>query len=225
MNLRYYGHSAVQLELGGHSVLIDPFISDNPLTDAELSSFAPEYIILTHAHGDHVGDTEALARKHKTVIISSAEIASYYSKKGLKGHGMNIGGSYRLPFGSVTFTPAWHSSSFPDGTYGGMPMGVIVEAEGKRIYHAGDTALFGDMELIGRRGLDLALLPIGDNFTMGPEDAAEAAKLLGARRVIPIHYNTFEVIRQDPQAFKGLLEQQTDGECVILSAGEVHRLA
>ena len=134
---------------------------------------------------------------------------------------MNIGGSYDFPFGRVQFTPAWHSSSFPDGTYGGMPMGVLIESEGKRIYHAGDTALFSDMTLIGQNGLDLALLPIGSNFTMGPKDALEAVKLLKPKRVVPIHYNTFPPIKQDPEAFKAAVERHTDTECIILNAGEV----
>ncbi len=224
MNLTYYGHSAVKLELEGFEVLIDPFISDNPHTDAEPSSFNPSFILLTHAHGDHVGDTEDIARRSGATIVSSFEIANYYEAKGLKAHGMNPGGGYGFPFGKVTFTPAWHSSSFPDGAYGGMPMGVVVEAAGKRLYHAGDTALFSDMGLIARHGLDLVLLPIGDNFTMGPEDAAEAVKLLKPKRVMPIHYNTFPVIRQDPQVFKRLVEAQTDSECVILDAGGVHSL-
>ena len=134
---------------------------------------------------------------------------------------MNPGGATEFPFGKVNFTPAWHSNSFPDGTYGGMPMGVVIESDGKRLYHAGDTALFSDMALIGQKGLDLALLPIGSNFTMDPEDALQAVKLLKPKQVVPMHYNTFPPIEQDPEAFKKAVESETDAECVVLQAGEV----
>ena len=220
MKLTYYGHSALQLETGDHTLLVDPFISDNPHTDAAPEDFTPDYIVLTHAHGDHVGDTEALAGRTGATIISSFEIANYYGKD-LKVHPMNPGGSYEFPFGKVNFTPAWHSSSFPDGTYGGMPMGVVIQAGGKRVYHAGDTALFSDMALIGRGGLDVAFLPIGSNFTMGPDDAVEAVKLLKPKQVVPVHYNTFDPIKQDAEAFKRAVEAQTDAECVVMQAGEV----
>jgi L-ascorbate metabolism protein UlaG (beta-lactamase superfamily) len=224
MKLTYLGHSGFSLEFEGAQVLIDPFITDNPLAVHQPESFSPSHIILTHAHGDHVGDTETIARRSNAEIISSFEIINYFSAKDLNGHGMNPGGSFDFPFGRVTFTPAWHSSSFPDGTYGGMPMGVVIKAAGKRLYHAGDTALFSDMALIGRKGLDAALLPIGDNFTMGPEDALEAVKLLKPKVVIPIHYDTFELIKQDTSAFKAAVEAQTEAKCVILKAGEDYEL-
>ena len=219
MQVKFYGHAAFEISTGDTSILIDPFISDNPLTDTLIEDLKPSHIILTHAHGDHIGDTEAIAQSSGAVIISSFEIVNYYTAKGFTGHPMNPGGAYTFPFGKVQFTPAWHSSSFPDGSYGGMPMGVVIEAEGKRIYHAGDTALFSDMALIGRQPLDLALLPIGDNFTMGPEDAAEAVNLLKPRQVVPIHYNTFGLIEQDPQAFKQKVEQNAPATVTILEAG------
>jgi L-ascorbate metabolism protein UlaG (beta-lactamase superfamily) len=137
---------------------------------------------------------------------------------------MNIGGTREFPFGSVRLTPAWHSSSFADGTYGGMPTGIVIEVDGKRIYHAGDTALFSDMKLIGELGLDLALLPIGGNFTMDPGDAARAAELLCASRVVPIHYDTFEVIRQDPREFRRAVEAAGAGECLIMEPGRTVEL-
>lgn len=134
---------------------------------------------------------------------------------------MNIGGGFGFPFGRLAYTPAWHSNSLPDGTYAGMPSGVVLEGDGKRLYHAGDTALFSDMALIGQKGLDLALLPIGDNFTMGPADALEAVKLLKPKRVVPIHYNTFELIRQDAQAFADAVESQVPGtRCEVLEPGQ-----
>ena len=221
MKLTYYGHSTLQLETGDHTLLIDPFISDNPHTDASPDDFSPDYIILTHAHGDHVGDTESIAKRSGATIISSFEIGNYYGEKDLDTHPMNPGGPFEFPFGKLNFTPAWHSSSFPDGTYGGMPMGVVIEAEGKRIYHAGDTALFSDMSLIGRGGLDVAFLPIGSNFTMGPDDAVEAVKLLEPKQVIPIHYNTFDPIKQDAEAFKSAVEAQTGAKCLVMQAGGV----
>lgn len=220
MRLRFHGHAAVSLEPQGHLVLIDPFLSGNPLSDTDPDELEPSHILLTHAHADHVGDTERIAKRSGATVVSSFEIANHFAGKGVAAHGMNPGGSFAFPFGRVTFTPAWHSSSFDDGTYGGMPMGVVVEAGGKRIYHAGDTALFGDMRLIGRKGLDLAFLPIGDNFTMGPEDALEAVRLLEPKRVVPIHYGTFEAIEQDPESFKERVERETGAECVVLKPGE-----
>ncbi|CAN5901500.1 metal-dependent hydrolase [soil metagenome] len=225
MKLTYYGHSAFAVETGQHTLLIDPFISGNPHTEVAPDSLTPSYIILTHAHGDHLGDTVDIAKRSGAKIISSFEIVNYLSNQGVEGHGMNPGGPTEFPFGRVNFTPAWHSSSFPDGTYGGMPMGVVVESEGKRVYHAGDTALFSDMALIAREPLDVALLPIGSNFTMGPDDALEAVKLLKPKRVVPIHYNTFSPIEQDVMAFKRAVESETDAECVILEAEEVLTLA
>lgn len=220
MDLTYYGHATFQLKTQTHSILIDPFFNDNPHTDEKADSFSPDYIILTHAHGDHTADAQSIAQRSNATIISSFEIVNYYSAKGVNGHGMNPGGKHSFEFGTVKFTPAWHSSSFPDGTYGGMPMGVVIEVGSKRVYHAGDTALFSDMKLIGASGLDVALLPIGDNFTMGPDDAVEAVKLLNPKQVVPIHYNTFPPIKQDPQVFKKLVEQTTACQCIVLQAGE-----
>ncbi len=224
MELKFLGHSAVEINFQKESILIDPFITDNPLCTLEANSFNPSHILLSHAHGDHVGDTEAIAKRCGSKIISTAEIVSYYQNKALDGHPMNIGGQANFSFGKVKFTPAWHSSSFPDGSYGGMPMGMVIEAEGKRIYHAGDTALFGDMSLIGKLGIDLAFLPIGDNFTMGPEDALEAVKLIRPKTVVPIHYDTFGFIKQDAKAFQEAVAAETDSHCIVLAPAEVFRL-
>jgi L-ascorbate metabolism protein UlaG (beta-lactamase superfamily) len=220
MQLTFLGHSAVRLNLGEHDLIIDPFLSGNPLCPLGPDDVEPTHILLTHAHDDHIGDTEAIARRSGATIVSGFEIASHFGARDLRTHGMNPGGGFDFPFGRVTFTPAWHSSSFADGSYGGMPMGVMVFAGGKRLYHAGDTALFSDMALIGRHGLDVALIPIGDNFTMGPDDALEAVKLLKPKRVIPIHYDTFDLIRQDAVAFKQRVESETDAFCSLLSPGE-----
>lgn len=220
MRLRYLGHSAVQLLAGDHEILIDPFVSHNPKATIGIEELNPSYIVVTHAHGDHWGDTSDIAGRTGATVVSSAEIAGYAGRLGVKGHGMNTGGRHEFNFGAVTFTQAFHSSSFDDGTYGGMPMGVIIEIEGLRVYHAGDTALFSDMRLIGRRGLDVALVPIGDNFTMGPDDAIEAVKLLEPKLVIPIHYDTFPLIAQDGQAFKARVEAETSAYCTPLKPGE-----
>ena len=220
MRLRYIGHSAVQLTSGEHDVLIDPFVTNNPRATISADELEPSHIVITHAHGDHWGDTPAIAKRTGATVISSAEIAAYAAGLGLSAHGMNTGGRHEFPFGSVRFTIAFHSSSFDDGTYGGMPMGTVVEIGGVRVYHAGDTALFGDMRLIGRLGLDVALLPIGDNYTMGPDDAIEAVKLLEPKLVIPIHYATMPLLAQDGKAFKARVESETSSACAPLEPGE-----
>ena len=196
----FLGHAAVLLEGREITLVIDPFLTGNPVAAVGPEELQPDLVVLTHAHGDHWGDTLDLAGKGATVV-STYEIALYAEKHGAQAFPMNIGGRYAFPGGWLKFYPAWHSSSFPDGSYGGMPMGVVVELDGKKIYHAGDTALFSDMRRIGEEGLDLALLPIDDTFTMGPDDALAALELLKPKKVVPIHYNTFPVIEQDGEAF------------------------
>ncbi len=220
MKITFLGQSGFHIETNGHSILIDPFLSGNELAVNSPDEFSPSHIVLTHAHPDHYGDTENIAKRSGATVVSSFEVVNYLGEKDIQGHPMNVGGSFDFPFGKVTYTPAWHSNSLPDGTYAGMPSGLLLETQGKRIYHAGDTALFSDMKLIARGGVDLAILPIGDNFTMGPEDALEAVKMIQPQRVIPVHYNTFEVIQQDPEAFKSSVESQTDSRCTVLSPGE-----
>lgn len=222
MKVSYHGHSVVQIQSNGKTIIVDPFINGNSLTDLRVDDIHPDVIILTHGHGDHIGDTVEIAKKNGSLIVSNAEIATYLSWQGLKTHGMNIGGSYQFDFGKIKFTQAFHSSGFvteqKEIIYLGMPMGVLIMNEGKTIYHAGDTGLFSDMKLIGdRHSLDLAFLPIGDNFTMGPEDAVIAAKYLGAKRVVPIHYNTFPPIKQDPHQF---VEMLSEGNGIVLDPGE-----
>ncbi len=211
MRIRFLGHSAFLVETGGHHVVIDPFIEGNPtcatplqdLLDLDVST-----VIVTHAHGDHLGNTLDFARRG-AVVVATAEIGYWAQKQGAQNAiPANIGGTVRFPWGSVTFTPAWHSSSFPDGAYGGMPTGVVLEAEGKRVYHAGDTGLFSDMRLIGEDGLDLAILPMGDHFTMGVRDAVRALDLLRPKAAIPMHYGTFPVLTGDPQEFARLARER-----------------
>lgn len=226
MKVSYHGHSVVKIETGGKTVIIDPFISGNRLTDLKVDNVHPDAIILTHAHGDHLGDTVQLAKKNGSLVIANFELATYLSWQGVNTHGMHIGGAYQFDFGKVKLTPAFHGTGIitenNEIIYCGMPAGILFTAEGKTVYHAGDTALFSDMKLIGERHpIDLAFLPIGDNFTMGPEDAAYAAKLLNAKTVVPIHYNTFPPIKQDPQKFVDMLE---NGNGKVLQAGEAVEL-
>lgn len=220
MHLRYLGHSAVQLQSDDLEILIDPFISDNPRAPIGVADVAPHYIVITHAHGDHWGDTEAIAKRTGATVVGSAELATYARKRGLKAHGMNVGGKHAFPQGTVRYTPALHSNSLPDGTYAGMPMGVVIEADGVKVYHAGDTAYFSDMTRIGALGIDLALLPIGDNFTMGPEDAIDAVKAIAPKVVVPIHYKTFPVLLQDASSFAEAVRTGTSATCLVLEPGE-----
>ncbi|WP_071460370.1 metal-dependent hydrolase [Bacillus massilinigeriensis] len=211
MKISFHGHSVVKIITGGKTLLIDPFITGNNLTDLDASSERPNYIILTHAHNDHVGDTVKIARESDALVIANADLATYLSMQGVRTHGMNIGGAFQFDFGKVKFTQAFHGSGYVTDDnkiiYGGMPAGVLIFAEGKTVYHAGDTGLFSDMKLIAQRHpIDLAFLPIGDNFTMGPEDAALAAEFLEAKTVVPIHYNTFPPIKQNPETFLSMLK-------------------
>ncbi|MDP4171733.1 MAG: metal-dependent hydrolase [Bacillota bacterium] len=222
MKISYHGHSVVKIETEGKTILIDPFITGNQLTDLKVEDVKPDVIILSHGHDDHVGDTVELAKKHNSLVIANFEVATYLGWQGVKTHGMHIGGAYQFDFGRVKLTQAFHGSSFETEDKqlidGGMPAGILFMNEGKTIYHAGDTGLFSDMKLIGERHpLDVAFLPIGDNFTMGPEDAAYAAQLLKAKIVVPMHYNTFPPIKQDPHKFIQLLEAQ-NGQ--VLQPGE-----
>jgi L-ascorbate metabolism protein UlaG (beta-lactamase superfamily) len=222
MKVSYHGHSVVQVELCGKRIIIDPFINGNQLTDLKVESLHPDVIILTHGHNDHVGDTVELAKRNHALVIANHEISTFLSWQGVTTHGMHIGGAHQFDFGKVKLTQAFHGSSYTTENneiiYCGMPAGILLMAEGKTIYHAGDTALFSDMKLIGERHpIDLAFLPIGDNFTMGPEDAAYAAKLLGAKIIVPIHYNTFPPIKQDPKQFIEMLENK-NGK--VLEPGE-----
>ncbi|MEQ7806877.1 metal-dependent hydrolase [Priestia megaterium] len=221
MHVSYHGHSIVKIETEGKTILIDPFITGNELTDLNAEDVKADVILLTHGHNDHVGDTVEIAKRSGALVVAVAELATYLSWQGLNVHPMSIGGAYTFDFGTVKLTQAFHGSSYTENNekiiYTGMPAGLLLTIEGKTIYHAGDTALFSDLQLIGRHEPDVAFLPIGDNFTMGPEDAAIAAEWVQAKLVVPIHYNTFPVIKQDPHQF---VESLSGIEGKVLKAGE-----
>lgn len=212
LRITFHGHACFSLSDDKYHVLIDPFISGNPLSDLRAEEVAPTHILLTHGHGDHLGDAIEISKRTKALIIAPNELAVYCQMKGAHVHNMHIGGSRRFDFGWVKLVPAWHGSAAIEGSniiYTGNPCGFVVEMRGKYVYHAGDTGLFKDMELIGEMyDLDCALLPIGDNFVMGPGDALRAAKMLRAGLTIPMHYNTFPVIEQDPQQYVLKLKEE-----------------
>jgi len=197
MKITFYGQSSLGIEVAGKNIIVDPFISANEMAShINIDELKADYILVTHAHQDHVLDVEAIAKRTGATIVSNAEIATYYEKKGFKSHPMNHGGSWKFDFGSVKYVSAIHSSSFPDGTYGGNPGGFVIESEHKNIYIAGDTALTFDMKLIPlRTKLDLAILPIGDNFTMDIDDAIIASDFVECDKVLGCHYDTFGYIK------------------------------
>ncbi len=219
VHLTWYGHSAFKLESGEHAVLIDPFISGNPAATIDVADVNAGTILLTHAHNDHVGDTVDIARRNDATVIATFELANFIASQGVENTiGGNHGGAIAFPGGTVKFVPAWHTSSYstPDGIVApGVPAGLVVWFGGRTIYFAGDTCLFLDMQLIGDEGLDVAVLPIGDTFTMGPKDAARAAGFLKAPKVIPCHYDTFPPIAQDTGAFGELLAAASGSTLIV----------
>ncbi len=216
----YHGHACFTVETDAARLIIDPFLSGNAMADVKPEDVQPDYILISHAHGDHLGDAVPIAKRTGATVISNYEIANYMEEQGIEAHGMHIGGAHQFPFGKVKLTIAHHGSSFPDGRYGGNPCGFLLWLEGKVIYFAGDTALTYDMTLYSSENIDVAMLPIGDNFTMGPEDALRAVEFLQPKAVILMHYNTYDLIAQDAQAVANEIASRTNTRPVILRPGE-----
>ena len=224
MKATFLGHAAVYLESDKTKIVIDPFLTGNPKAAAKADDLDPDFIVLTHGHSDHIGDALPIAKRTGATIISTYELASWLGDQGAKASAQNHGGWCKYPFGAVKFTPAFHSSSVPDKNgvpiYLGEPAGVIIQVDGKTVFHAGDTALFSDLKLIGDDvAIDLAFLPIGEHFVMGPKDAAKAVEFLHPKAVVPIHYGTFSPLFGDPKEFARLAEGK-GAKVVILQPGE-----
>jgi len=217
----WYGHATLGLETGGYKLLVDPFFTGNPAASITADQAQADYILVSHGHNDHISDAVGIAQRTKATVISNNEIHIWLSKQGVTSHGQHIGGGCYYPFGYLKLTQALHGSALPDGSNGGNPAGFLLTTNDRqKIYMACDTGLFGDMRLIGDEGIHLALLPIGDNYTMGPDDALLAVKLLHPRHVIPIHYNTWELIAQDPEAWARRVHQETNTQAHVLKPGE-----
>ena len=229
MHIYFHGHSCFEIEGQAGRILIDPFLTGNPSTTSKPEDFTQlDAILVSHGHSDHLGDAIQLSKQTGAPIIAVYELAVYCQNQGAKTHAMHLGGKYKFPFGWVKLTQALHGSGIdnPEGgemIYGGPPCGFLIQMEEKWLYHAGDTGLFGDMELIGRRHpLAVAMLPIGDNFVMGVEEAVHASQLLRPKVVIPMHYNTFPIIAQDVAEFEHLLQRRApESQVRALKPGEM----
>lgn len=226
IQITWHGHATFSLDVGGVHVVIDPFLKgNNPVAQRGPDEVPADYILQTHGHFDHILDTVALAQNTGAQVVAILEVAGWINGQGYENTwGMNLGGSYATSFGRVKMTPALHSSGLPDGSYGGAAAGFLIEAEGKRIYVAGDTAVFSDMALFAANGVDVAILPTGDNFTMGPDDARLALDYLRPRIVIPCHYNTWPPIEQDMQAWAQRVAAETAVKPVVLAVEESYSL-
>ena len=219
--LIYHGQSCFEIHTTQAKLIVDPWLDDNPVADIAADDVECDVILVTHGHSDHLGDTVLLARRTGALVVSNFEIVTYLQKQGLeKLHPLHIGGGKSFSWGRVKLTMAMHGSSLPDGGYGGVAAGVLLNLGGTTIYHAGDTGLFYDMKLIGDARIDLAMIPIGDNFTMGPDDAVKAVSLLRPKMVAPMHYNTFDVIEQDPNEWAAAVERETSAKPKVLEPGQ-----
>jgi len=223
--LTWLGHASWLIETGGLSLLLDPYLDDSPTAPIKASQARADFILVSHGHFDHVGDVAQIAKRTGATVVANYEICEWLGKQGVQQtEPMNIGGSLELPFGRLKMTIAHHSSTLPDGSSGGSAGGFLLAIEGKTIYFACDTALFLDMQMIGSIGLDLAVLPIGDRFTMGPDDALQAVGLLRPRRVAPSHYNTWPPITQDAAAWAARVSAETSTQPVVIKPGEKIKL-
>ena len=224
--ITWLGHSGFQLTIGEHHVLIDPFLTGNPLAAAQADTVEADFILLSHGHGDHVADTPGIAKRTGATVVANFEVGNWVQKQGVEQvHTLNPGGGVQLPFGRVELTIAHHSSSLPDGSYGGQPNGILIFIDnGPTLYHAGDTSVFLDMQLIGTHGLALAMLPIGDYFTMGIDGSLKAIEMLRPNAVIPMHYNTFPPIMQDVTVWAQRVQNETGAQPIVLDPGGSHQL-
>lgn len=221
IRVTWYGHACFSFDINGANLLVDPFLTGNPMATIRPQDVHADFILVSHGHGDHVGDAVSIAKRTGAVVISNFEIVNWLVSQGVENvHAQHIGGGHDYPWGRLKLTIAHHGSGLPDGSYGGNPAGFLIYADGKTIYDACDTALFYDMTLIGQQSVDLALLPIGDNFTMGPDDALHAVKMIQPKRVIPMHYNTFDVIKQNPHEWAHRVETDTSTQVSVLKPGE-----
>ncbi|MGQ9503769.1 MAG: metal-dependent hydrolase [Thermogutta sp.] len=221
IHLRWLGHNCWLIETAGRRLILDPFLDESPVAPLKSEEVDVDYVLISHGHFDHMADAAKIAKANGAVVIATYEICEWLQRKGVTSrHAMNVGGTFSFPFGRVKVTPAIHTSMLPDGSYGGSPVGFLLLFDGGNIYFACDTGLFLDMQLIGDYGLALAVLPIGDNFTMGPEDALRAVKLLRPKRVVPVHMNTWPLIAQDAEAWAAQVRQETDSEPVVLNPGD-----
>lgn len=219
--ITWLGHGTFSIETAGKTVIIDPFFTGNPAATTTADAVSPDALIISHGHGDHVGDAVDIARRTGCLVVANFEITEWLTKQGVENvHPQHIGGSHKHDFGTVKLTIAHHGSSLPDGSNGGNPCGIILKTDDGTIYHACDTGLFYDMKLIGEEGIDVAILPIGDNFTMGPEDALKAVRLIEPKRVIPDHFGTWPLIDQDVAAWAESVRNETSTEPVVLEAGQ-----
>jgi len=219
--LTWLGHGSWQIDTAGHTVLLDPFLDESPTAPVKAADVAADFILISHGHFDHVADAAAIAKRTGATLISNFEICQWFGRQGIeKTQPMNLGGSVAAPFGKVKSTLAHHSSQLPDGSDGGNPGGFLLTLEGKHVYFACDTALFLDMKLIGAVNLEVAVVPIGDLFTMGPEDAVEAVRMLQPKRAVPAHYNTWPPIEQDAASWAEHIRSHTSAEPVVLKPGQ-----
>ena len=217
----WYGHGTSGLETSGYKLLVDPYFTDNPAASTTADTVEADYILISHGHGDHVADAVPIAKRTGATAISNFEIANWLGDQGVEAHAQHLGGGYNFPFGYLKLTLAIHGSCLPDGSYGGNPAGFLLTTnDGEKIYLACDTGLFGDMSLIGDEEITLATLPIGDNFTMGPDDALRAVKLLRPGHVVPVHYNTWDLIAQDPNAWGARVAAETAAKVHVMTPGD-----
>ena len=223
MDIRSLGHAAVELSDGETRLLIDPFLTGNPKAAATPDELEPDLILLTHGHADHIGDTVSIAKRTGAPVLAITDLARELDEEGLQTYDPNLGGTVRFEWGWVKMVPAWHTSTTPKGTVN-TPAGLLIDFGGTIVYHVGDTALFSDLKLVGRRGnrIDIALVPIGGHYTMDRIDAVTAVEYIDPRVVIPVHYDTFPPLRTDAQRFKDDVESYTGASCVVLAPGEVH---